>query len=773
MRDGRNGILYSRFDFDIALIRKTQGQITGTNQGNCRNFQENLTALVHCCLFESNRSKFERNRSRIGVFSTDTRFRAHKQDKNRTGQRNPRQETRIRIQKSYQSTGLPKFHPNTMSIKKLDVSVVNRIAAGEIIIQPANALKELLENSIDAGATNIDVLVKDGGLKLLQITDNGSGIALEDLPLLCERFATSKLQTFGDLSTISTYGFRGEALASISHISRLSVVSKTPKAPLAYKAYYSNGQLASAKFKNENSKPKPVAGTDGTQISVEDLFYNVPSRLRAMRSKSDELAKILDVVGRYAVHSQGVGFSCKKFGELLPQISTRPQAPLKERIRTVFGTLVASELIEYDFGGLTEYGVMRLYGAVSGLSYNNKRKTAPVFFINGRLVSCDPLKRALSSVFLVFLPKGNHAFVYMSLELVPQNLDVNVHPTKREVGFLHEDEIIAWVSGKMHDLLSSRDVSRTFKQSTLKRATEALIDEVPVKKNRQENKLVRVDALQPKLNMDITLTFKTARNNESLNQPEPELFVSDDTQEVQLESIHRLRQCVKESIHRPLTNVFNNLVYIGIVDSAKRLCCIQYDVKLFLCDYAAVLAEFYYQVALANFSNYGEFVVEPTDLQNILALLYETHTDLIPQETVIERLLAMQDMFLEYFHLDLTGGKLRTLPMLLEDVAPPTNKLPFFIYRLGAKIDYDDEEKCLGQIMHQIALLYIPETIMAENETQEAQQIAARDTNTLDRSFEHTVFPAVRQQLIAPEKLLLEVIQVADLPGLYKVFERC
>lgn len=704
-------------------------------------------------------------------------------------------------------------------IRKLEESVVNRIAAGEIIVHPANAIKEMLENSIDAGSSMIDVLVKDGGIKLLQVIDNGGGIAREDLSLLCERFATSKIAKFDDLSLIETYGFRGEALASISHISRLSVISKTPQSPLAYKAYYVAGKLADAKFKSTSaSDPKPIAGKDGTQITVEDLFYNVPSRLRTLRSKSDEWAKILDVVGRYAVHTAGVGFSCKKFGESHAAINVRTGAQLKERIRTIFGTLVASDLIEFKFEG-TEFGVTELSGAVSGFNYNNKRKTPPVFFINNRLVSCDPLRRALSSVFQVFLPKGNHPFIYMSLQIAPQNLDVNVHPTKKEVRFLHEDEITEWVCGHMHDVLANKDTSRTFKQSTLKReGPDSKVDDVvvAVKKYRQENKLVRVDSTQPKISSFVRKDFKSlikdaaldelSEDNltESVNEttdifmeetlqtsqgtpPPMDIDFHDDyfanqaieltgrsRSDVQLDSITELRQDTKESIDRPLTNVFNNLVYVGIVDPEKRLCCFQYDVKLFLCDYGAVLADFYYQLGLAHFANFGEYQMEPTPLREILQPLYDSKSELEDMEIVIDNIMGMEAMFLEYFQLDFRGECLCKLPLLMENVKPALLKLPYFIYRLGTKVDYSDEKECLKEVLKQIALLYIPNRItMGNNDDEYAKEMFHRDRDYDNYVLESFVFPAIRKHFIAAEHLAPSVVQVADLPGLYRVFERC
>lgn len=179
--------------------------------------------------------------------------------------------------------------PRDNIIRKLDETVVNRIAAGEVIQRPANALKELLENSLDAGATSISVLAGHGGLRLLQITDNGSGIRSQDLKIVCERFTTSKLREFNDLTSIQTFGFRGEALASVSHVAKLTILTKTKDSPCGYKSSYCDGKPVEA-------KPKPCAANQGTQITVEDLFYNVPTRLRVLKSPSDEFNRISDVI---------------------------------------------------------------------------------------------------------------------------------------------------------------------------------------------------------------------------------------------------------------------------------------------------------------------------------------------------------------------------------------------------------------------------------------------------------------------------------------------
>jgi len=317
---------------------------------------------------------------------------------------------------------------NPRPIRRLDETVVNRIAAGEIINRPANALKELIENSLDAGASNIQITVKDGGLKLLQILDNGHGIRKEDLTIVCERFTTSKLKNFEDLSNINTYGFRGEALASISHVAHVTITTKTSDSNCAYRACYSDGKLVPAK-PGTNAEPKACAGNIGTQITAEDLFYNVPTRRKALKSPSDEYNRILDVVNRYAIHNSGVSFICKKQGSNQAEVNTLSMSSVLENIRQIYGN-IASELLELSksFKKLE----FKLSGYTSNANYNLK-KMIFLLFINHRAVENSSLKKAIESIYTTYLPKNTHPFVYLSLEINPQNVDVNVHPTKREV----------------------------------------------------------------------------------------------------------------------------------------------------------------------------------------------------------------------------------------------------------------------------------------------------------------------------------------------------
>ncbi|KAI1294253.1 DNA mismatch repair protein [Mortierella claussenii] len=376
------------------------------------------------------------------------------------------------------------------TIKRLDEAVVNRIAAGEvpdsgptkplffygIIQRPANALKELIENSLDANSTSIQVSVKDGGLKLLQIQDNGHGIKVEDMGIVCERFTTSKLRTFDDLSSMSTYGFRGEALASISHVAHVTITTKTKESNCAYKASYSDGVIIPAK-PGATAEPKPCAGNNGTQISAEDLFYNVPTRRKAIKNATEEYNRILDIVNRYAIHNEGVSFTCRKVGSNTPDVHTTAAASVLDNIRQIYGSAVANELLSLEQG----YPVysLKIKGLVSNANYSVK-KFAFLLFINHRSVDSPAIRKAIESVYAAYLPKNTHPWVYLSLEMDPKNVDVNVHPTKREVHFMNEEEIIGLICDTIQERLGDANVSRNF-------LTQTLLPQVSVKSRSEES----------------------------------------------------------------------------------------------------------------------------------------------------------------------------------------------------------------------------------------------------------------------------------------------
>lgn len=727
-------------------------------------------------------------------------------------------------------------------IKPLDPSVVNKIAAGEIIISPVNALKEMMENSIDAGASSLDILVREGGIKLLQIADNGSGINKDDLPILCQRFTTSKLSKFEDLDSIATYGFRGEALASISHIAKLTITTKTPNEKCAWKVTYSEGKMSGV--------PQPVAGKDGTVILVENLFYNMPSRLRALRSPSEEYGKILDVIGRYSCHSEGIAFSCKKFGDSQFALTVRAVSSIEERIRIVFGTKVSSNLISFQMGQLKDLGVEAVVGKMSNFNFSFKKSLTPVFFINNRLVSCNTLSRALRQIYANYLPKGDKPFMYLSILMNPEILDVNIHPTKREVRFLHEEEIIEAISRKLNEELSKIDSSRSFKTSSIL-ARQPLRDtsegahsfrgsvskpphtpshtKVPITGSNlkiYENKLVRTDASQSKITSfmgnqptpvaqtptrPITLEGEsTLRDTISLidehdptkvhSSPLSSLAVNNYTYtivpkervEVNLTSIKRLREAVDSSAHKDMTDIFANLSYVGIIDEERRLAAIQHDLKLFLIDYGAMCYELFYQICLTDFANFGiiEFHCENMESLELVPILsHFQNLDKTTTHTIISKIWNMKDMLSEYFSINIAGstepksGELRFesvrimgLPLLLKGYTPPLNKLPFFIYRLGTKVDWEEEQSCLNGIMRQIALLHIPEiieTLDPAHITEEERLLLACKKEQLSATLDNVIFPCVKRRFLAPRELAEGIVEIANLPGLYRVFERC
>jgi DNA mismatch repair protein MLH1 len=297
---------------------------------------------------------------------------------------------------------------------------------------------------LDAGSTFITITVVDGGYKSFTIQDNGHGILKEDLALLCERYATSKLQNIEDLRQLDTFGFRGEALASISHIGRITVITRTASTSVGFKASYIDGRLV--------GEATPLAANIGTTITVQDLFYNNPVR-SASTGRNEEYLCILNMVQRYAIERAGrCSLTLRKGGsnDLLTRLE---QTPL-EVIRTIYNERVASALVPLNVSDLAT-------GLISSAYYQQKAFTF-ILFINGRLVDSPRLKRSIASVYSEVLLKQTHPFVYLSLRIPPARLDVNIHPTKREVIFLDEDRVISEIITGLKAKLGETGVVKTF-----------------------------------------------------------------------------------------------------------------------------------------------------------------------------------------------------------------------------------------------------------------------------------------------------------------------
>lgn len=667
-------------------------------------------------------------------------------------------------------------------------------------------MKELLENAIDAGSTSLEVLVKDGGLKLLQITDNGSGIQKDDLAILCERHTTSKITEFEDLTSISTYGFRGEALASISHIAHLTVTTKTKDSSLAWRAHYLDGIIVAPK-PGQPAEPKGVAGRPGTQIAVEDLFFNVPTRRRAFRSYADEFNKIIDMVGRYAIHSAGVGFTCKKSGEASVSLSVQSGASTTDRIRQIYGSNVANELLEVSASD-ERYGFSAT-GLVTNANYHIK-KTTLVLFINHRSVESSNIKKAVEQVYSTFLPKGGHPFLYLSIEIDPARIDVNVHPTKREVHFLNEDEIVQEICRKIETTLTAVDTSRTFKTQTLIPGAKPVddgdysyADKTPMtskKVRRYSNDLVRTDTSERKITSMFTAagvgesSVPNSRFEEPLAAPEAIEYAASDTAFAQcrLASMRELRSEVRDQVHNELTEIISSHTFVGVVDEQRRLAAIQSGVRLFLVDYGHMCYEYFYQLGLTDFGNFGSIRFTPAlNLRDLLAAAAEVERmslgvgeDEFPTEKVVDKalgqLIERREMLQEYFALEISpAGELLSIPLLVKGYTPSVAKLPQFLLRLGPHVDWSSEKPCLQSFIKELATFYVPEQLPLSpapgSTTKDDIPTELKTRRQHVRwAVEHIFFPAFKSRLLATQALMDgSVLEVANLKGLYRVFERC
>lgn len=335
-------------------------------------------------------------------------------------------------------------------ITLLDEHTANRIAAGEVVERPSSVVKELIENSIDAGATQITVTLEEGGKDLIKITDNGCGMSREDAVLSLQRHATSKIRDADDLEAIGTLGFRGEALPSIASVSLVEMITRYEDSIDGVRLEVEAGTITNL---------ESVGVPQGTTISVKKLFFNTPARLKFLKTAQTELSHTTEIVGRLAMAYPSISFRLIHGGREV--LSSPATGKMINSIAHVMGKDVARHLVPISF----ETPAMKVEGFVSNPSFNRINRRDQVFFVNGRAIRSKTITHALDHAYRGLLQPGRYAVGIIFIDMVPQLVDVNVHPTKAEVKFSSEHEVHSAVHRAVNEALMQGAAAPTITDS--------------------------------------------------------------------------------------------------------------------------------------------------------------------------------------------------------------------------------------------------------------------------------------------------------------------
>ncbi|AQK98096.1 DNA mismatch repair protein MLH1 [Zea mays] len=671
-------------------------------------------------------------------------------------------------------------------IRRLEESVVNRIAAGEVIQRPSSAVKELVENSLDAGASTVSVTVKDGGLKLIQVSDDGYGIRFEDLPILCERHTTSKLSAYEDLQTIKSMGFRGEALASMTYVGHVTVTTITEGQLHGYRVCYKDGVM--------ENEPKPCAAVKGTQIMVENLFYNMVARRKTLQNSNDDYPKIVDFISRFAVHHINVNFSCRKHGANRADVHSSSTSSRLDTIRNVYGASVVRDLIEIEVSD-EDAGdaVFKMDGYISNANYVAK-KIMMILFINDRLVECTALKRAIEFVYSATLPQASKPFIYMSINLPSEHVDVNIHPTKKEA-----------VNSALTQVYTQKD-----KGTEVKMAPGVKSQKAPV------SQMVRTDPRNPSGSLHAYWHGQSSKLENKYDLVSVRNVVRsrrNPKDAGDLSSRHELLMEIDSHCHPGLLEVIKNCTYVGLADEVSAL--IQYNTHLYLVNVVNVSKELMYQQALCRFGNFNAIQLsEPAPLQELLLMALKDDES-IGDENDEEKLEIAEanskilkenaEMINEYFsiHVD-HDGNLTRLPVVLDQYTPDMDRLPEFVLTMGNDVTWDDEKECFRTAAAAIGNFYALHPPILPNPSGSGVQVYKKnkacmasgehvdstDEDDIDHellaeaetawsqrewTIQHVLFPSMRLFLKPPKSMATDgtFVQIASLEKLYRIFERC
>ena len=352
------------------------------------------------------------------------------------------------------------------NIVLLDDLTINKIAAGEVIERPASVIKEMVENSIDAGANNITLEIKNGGISFIKVTDNGKGIAPDDLEIAFERHATSKIRNADDLDVVTSMGFRGEALASIAAIANVEMISKTQSQDIGYKIVVEAGNVLDK---------QEVGCQTGTSITVRNLFFNTPVRYKFLKKDYTESGYVEDVITRIALVNPDIAIKLINTGKTV--IQTNGNGDIKSVIYSIYGKDVANGILPVDY----TYEDIQVSGVIGKPEIARSNRSNQLFFVNKRYIKDKTLSAATEQAFKGLIPIGKFGFVILNIKMDPSKVDVNVHPAKLEVRFQEENKIFQSIYHAIKDvLLKSELVADTEKASNVnlleKEETKGLFD---------------------------------------------------------------------------------------------------------------------------------------------------------------------------------------------------------------------------------------------------------------------------------------------------------
>lgn len=333
-------------------------------------------------------------------------------------------------------------------IQQLSAAVINKIAAGEVIERPSSVVKELVENAIDAGATQIDVAVHEGGAELIRVVDNGHGIPQDELRLAVTSHATSKIRNADDLFSVGTMGFRGEALASISEVSEFRIRSRISDSDAGFELEV-NGGVA--------GQIEPCGCSPGTTIEVRRLFFNTPVRRKFMRTPQTELSHASEAITRIALAHPKVRFVLHNGKRAMMELP--PVSDLRDRIASCFGGDLSQDLIFVE--SRDEYA--HIYGYVANPKHSRSTNKHQYLFLNGRHIRDRALQHALSEAYRGILLTGRHPITFLNIDIAPETVDVNVHPTKLEVRFQDSGRLYKQLLGMLRNRFLTTDLTATFR----------------------------------------------------------------------------------------------------------------------------------------------------------------------------------------------------------------------------------------------------------------------------------------------------------------------